>query len=87
LREEVAPEQTEETPAEKEQQTKESIPDVIPHDVFCKEIHGLAKKAGIKDVDAFLKEQFKVEKLDNVTTDQQSNVMSLFCYQVENKGK
>lgn len=53
---------------------------IIPHDVFCKEIKSLAKKAKISDIDKFLQEQLKIEKLDDVTTDKQSTVIDLLNY-------
>lgn len=58
-------------------------PFVMPHEVFKKEINTMAKKAGIEDVNKFLKEQFKIEKLDDVTADKQSAVIDLFNFYLE----
>lgn len=55
----------------------------MPHDVFKKEINTLAEKAGIKDVDRFINEQLKIEKLDDVVVSQQSTVIDLFNFFLE----
>ncbi len=63
---------------------------IADHETFCTEIKALAKKAGIKKIDELLTAQLAIESLNKVTADQQSTVIDLFNWQVENaraKGK
>ena len=64
-------------------QKAESMPEVSDHNDFKATALVLAANAGVEKIDQFLQEQLKIESLDKVLPEQQSQVIDLLTYHAE----